>query len=126
MGTKYRTEQNTTTEFKLSNKVGFSSSTVKDNNIQKGFAKLALLAAAGRLMVIPASASVEDLTNSYAVLPGQEKSKECVEAKKAGRLVYHAIPTYMRVFESTGESREGTSEVEFEGFGALGGDVIPS
>ena len=124
---KYRTENNSTKEFKLSNKVAFSSSTVKDSNIQKGFAKLAKLDATGRLWVIPASASVEDLTNSLAILPGQEKSKECLAAQKEGRLVYHAIPTYMRVFESTGESRDGASEAEFEGFGDTPvGDVIPA
>jgi len=114
---KIRTEFSSTALFALANKVGFSTDTVNDQAIKQSLGKLSTLAAAGRLMVIPASASVEEVREAVPCVVGQEASKAIVAAKAAGKLVYHVIPTYMRVFEQgSGDGREGRQTAQFEGF----------
>ncbi len=122
---KIRTEFSSTAAFVLANKVGFSTDTVTDQAIKSSLGKLAMLAATGHLKIIPASASVDEVREAVPCLVGQENSKDIKAAAKAGKLIYHVIPTYMRVFESgSGDGRSGRETAQFEGFGDIDSDLM--
>ncbi len=121
---KIRTEFSSTPAFDLKNKVGFSTDTVNDQAIKKSLGKLSALAAAGRLLLIPASATVEQVRTAVAVnvpLNAEEAKAAATQVAKIreeGNIPYHVVPCYMRVFEQgSGDGRTGTESAEFAGFG---------
>ena len=122
MTMKIRTEFASKPTFELSNKLGFTTSNVTDPSIKRSMTQLNTLAQAGRLMYIPASATTEQLSEAVPCIVGQEESEAVVAAKAAGKLVYHVVPTYMRVFEaSDGATRTGTQTAQFDGFDNIAG-----
>ena len=121
---KIRAESNTTPVFAQASKIGFSTDTVNDQAIKGTLGKLSMLAAAGRLLVIPASASVLELANAVPVMvPVTDAEKKAAakliaKTREAGNIPYHVIATYTRVFESgNGEGRAGKQTAEIAGFG---------
>ncbi len=121
-----RTESHSTLEFQPADKLGFSTETVDDYNIQQSLTDLKGHCNAGRLIGIPADASAADLREAVYNVVGAEKhiamlqaNVETVKAaREAGTPVFDALMSFTRVFEQgDGKGRTGRKRAAFAGLG---------
>jgi len=84
-------------------------------------------AKAGSLLVIPATATLQDINTAVPVLlhpvgtPEYDAAaKQVEEIRASGLLPYHVVTTYQRYWETTpkGAKREGFEEADICGLGA--------
>ena len=125
---KIRTESHTSMAFDNADKIGFSTETVNDYNIQNTLTDLKAFAndpvSKADLRVIPADASAEDLRTATYWLLGTPQTPEVKAALKAGTPVYHVVPTFTRIFEDTeGKQRTGRKRASIAGLGSRGDSV---
>jgi len=117
MNMKLRSETNMTPEFLFAEKLGFTTSAIKDRQIGDNMTAISALVATGHFKVIPATASVTEVTEavgfpfdwnaSDADLTKQQEEMAAIVT--SGKLAYHYEVVCHRYFEETdGVKRAGT------------------
>lgn len=107
-------EFSTTEDFSdFSQRVGFSSEAVTDQNIKRNLGELKSLVESGALAALPHDADSEAIRQSEPVMFGEEADSS------DGTVRYHVVPVYMRVKTYIpGKRRAGAKGL------TLGGQVV--